>query len=183
MTISLLDERRCRGARWKAAATAAHERNGREASKGRGSRDTRGMKGWRPSAIPKGPKPVRAFCGRILCRTSDRSACLFPRGPGPGPRPRVMTRLMTRGSWLGDPWTVGFPFRAHRLRGRRVGQIRPSVRDLKNGASPSPRSKRQGRTRNEDQGNDAEIRANGQHRRRPWPPSTGEATQEIKKCS
>src|SRR5271165_4432589 len=83
MTISLLDERRCRGARWKAAATAAHERNGREASKGRGSRDTRGMKGWRPSAIPKGPKPVRAFCGRILCRTSDRSACLFPRGPGP----------------------------------------------------------------------------------------------------
>ena len=39
------------------------------------------MKGCRPSACPLGSKPVRAYlCGRNLCRTSDRSACLWP-GP------------------------------------------------------------------------------------------------------
>ena len=140
--------------------------NGREASEGRGSRDTRGMKGWRPSAIPKGSKPVRAFCGRFLAGHRIDRPVFF----------REVTVPV-----LGDPWSVGFPFRAHRLRGRRVGQIRPSVRDLKNGASPSPDLKRQGRTRNEDHETER-THANRERRRRPWPPSRREAAQEIKKA-
>ncbi len=165
LVIPLLDERRCQGARRKAAAFASHERNGREASKGRGSRDTRGMKGWRPSAIPKGPKPVRAFCGRILAGHRIDRPVFFRRSRFPGACPGI------RGPW-------GFPFRAHRLRGRRVGQIRPSVRDLKNGASPSPRLKRQGRTRNEDQGKHTNPMRTGSADAAPWPPSRREAAQK-----
>ena len=63
------------------------------------------MKGWRLSAIPKGSTPDRALSGRILCRTSDRSACLFPRAPGPRPRahdPGIRTR--------GCSWTPGSLF-------------------------------------------------------------------------
>ena len=65
MMIPLLDERRCQVARRKAAACASHGQNGREASKGRGSRDTRGMKGWRPSAIPKARNRFGPFAGEF----------------------------------------------------------------------------------------------------------------------
>ena len=146
------DEKRCQGARRKAAAFASDGQNGREASKGRGSRDTRGMKGWCPSAIPKGPKPVRAFCGRILAgHRIDRP--VFFRD--------------TRGSWSGirGPWGSLFA-----LIGSAAAESDEYARAsaiMKNGASPSPRLKRQGRTRNEGQGNDTETRANGQRRRRP----------------
>jgi hypothetical protein len=51
------------------------------------------MKGWRPSAIPKGSKPVRALLRTNSCRTSDRSACLLSLGP------RAF-----------GPWTPGSPF-------------------------------------------------------------------------
>ena len=102
-------------ARRKAAAFASHGQNGREASKGRGSRDTRGMKGWRPSACPKARNRFELFYGRILCRTSDRSACLFPRVLGP--RPRALDPGITRGSARG-----GFPSSRNEARGRQVGR-------------------------------------------------------------
>jgi hypothetical protein len=158
IVISLLDERRCQAPDGK--RPHAHRMGKTEGKHQKaGVQETlAARKGWRPSACPRLETASGSFCGRILAGHRIDRPVFFPR-------------------------TVGFPFRAHRLRGRRVGQIGPSVRDPKNAASPSLRSKRQGRTRNEDQGNDAEIWANGQHRRRPWPPSTGEAAQEIKKCS
>jgi hypothetical protein len=75
-----------------------NRRNRRDKFKGRVRETLAGMKGWRPSAS-KGPKPVRApFKRANSCRTSDRSACLFPRVLGP------------RAHNPGDPWTPGFPF-------------------------------------------------------------------------
>ena len=76
-----LDERRSHGARRKAAASAS-----RGELKGIGLKAglceiLAGMKGWRPSACPLGSKPVRALIsGGILCRTSDRSPCLYSLG-------------------------------------------------------------------------------------------------------
>ncbi len=74
--------------------------------------------GLAPVRYSQRPETGSGLLRANSCRTSDRSACLFPRDPGPRPP-------------LRDPRTVGFPFRAHRLCGRRVGQIRPSVRDKK----------------------------------------------------
>src|SRR5271165_2693540 len=51
-----------------------------------------------------------------------------------------------------DPWTRGSLFALIGSAAAESGKRRPSVCDLKNGASPSPRSKWQGRTRNEEQG-------------------------------
>ena len=108
LVIPLLDERRCQGARRKAAAFASHEQNRREASKGRGSRDTRGMKGWRPSACPLGSKPVRALCGRILAGHRIDRPVFFREVPVLGP---------------------AFLFRAHRVAAAESDKRRPSVRD------------------------------------------------------
>ena len=69
--------------------------------KGRGREILFGMKGWRPSACPIGPKTGSGLVKRAYsCRTSDRSACLFRGSSVPG--------LMTRGLVL----DAGFPFRA-----------------------------------------------------------------------
>ena len=90
------------------------------------------MKGWRPSAIPKarnrfGPVAGEFYAGHRIDRP-------------------VFIREV---SVPGDPWIVGFPFRAHRLRGRRVGQIRLSVRDHEK--APALHS---GGTENEDRRTD-----------------------------
>src|SRR5689334_17970154 len=59
-----LDERRCQRARQERPPRAA---NRRDKSRRQGLLDTRGMKGWRPSAKSKARKPVRALSsGRIL---------------------------------------------------------------------------------------------------------------------
>ena len=39
--------------------------------------------GLAPVRLSKGPNRFGLFCERISCRTSDRSACLFPRGLSP----------------------------------------------------------------------------------------------------
>ena len=87
--------------------------------KGRGREILFGMKGWRPSACPIGPKTGSGLVKRAYsCRTSDRSACLFRGSSVPG--------LMTRGLVL----DAGFLFALIRLCGRQVGpKPRPSVRD------------------------------------------------------
>ena len=100
-------------ARRKAAAFASHRQKGREASKGRDSRDTRGMKGWRPSACPKARNRFGLFCARILCRISDRSGLSFSKRSGSR-------------AHVPEPWTPGFPFRALAARSRRVGQMAPT---------------------------------------------------------
>ena len=60
--------------------------------------------GLAPVRYSQRPETGSGLLRANSCRTSDRSACLFPRGPGPCPR------LMTRGSWLGirGPWVSLF---------------------------------------------------------------------------
>ncbi len=89
----------------KAAASASKSAQPKGQGSKTGVRETvTGMKGWSPSACPSGSKPVRApFKRANSCRTSDRSACLFPRVLGPrahnpgDPRTRVLL-LAQRGS-------------------------------------------------------------------------------------
>ena len=75
------------------------------------------------------------------------------------------------------------PFsRSTRLRGRQVGRKRrPSVRDHKNGASPSPRSKRPGELEMKTKETTHEPHANGQRRRRPAASFEAGSGAEIKK--
>ena len=81
------------------------------------------------------------------CRTSVRSACLFPRGLDPRSRALSYLGIMARGSV-----DRGVPF--SRSSGPRplsgTNNARASA-ILKTAPAPSPRLKRQGRTRNEDQ--------------------------------
>jgi hypothetical protein len=86
--------------------------------------ETLGMKGWRPSAIAKGSKPGSGFLRTNSCRTSDRSACLFPR---------------VSGSLSVDAGSLFALNQAQRPPGR--AETPPERPRLKNGASPSPRSK------------------------------------------
>ena len=111
--------------------------------------------GLAPVRLSKGPETGSGLLRANSCRTSDRSACLFPQVPVPG--------LMSR-----DPWTPGFPFRAHQApRPPSSDKYARASAIMKNGASPSPRLKRQGGTRNEDQGNDTEPAC---ERAAPTPP-------------
>ena len=128
------------------------------------------MKGWRPSAC-QGSTPDRAFFKRAFsCWTSDRSACLFPRGSAPRPG------LMTRGSM--DP---GFPFsRSIGSAAAESDKRRPSVRDLKNGASPSPRSKRPEELEMKTKATTS--RANGRRRRGPVASFKAGRGARNKKC-
>ena len=123
-----LDEKRFQRARRKAAASPLARANRRDKNSKAGVREKlAGMKGWRPSAWSLGSKPVRALIQAdvILCRTSDRSACLYPRVLGPRAH---------------DPGSVdvGIPLLARtRLRGRQVGRkwrsrvSQDAIRDLK----------------------------------------------------
>jgi hypothetical protein len=71
------------------------------------------MKGWRPSAILKARNRIGPFMKRThSCRTSDRSACLFPWGSrSPGCDPGIGGRhgslrspLEARGRQVGRKW-------------------------------------------------------------------------------
>ena len=127
--IPLLDERRCRRARRKRPHSPRMGKTERKHQKAGIVRHSR-HEGLAPLRCPKARNRFGLFCGRILAGHRIDRPVFFRKVPVPS---------MTRGSV--DPW--GSLFALIRLRGRRVGQIRPSVRDLKNGASPSPRLRRQ----------------------------------------
>ena len=70
------------------------------------------MKGWRPSAIPKGPKPVRALLRANSMPDIGSIGLSFPQDPVPG--------RMSR-----DPRTRGFLFALIGSAAAEVGQITP----------------------------------------------------------
>ena len=88
---------------------------------GRGREILQGMKGWRPSALPRLDAGSGLVKGAYHMPDVGSIGLSFREVPVPGPR---------------------IPFRAHRLATAESDKQRPSVRDLENGASPSPRSKR-----------------------------------------
>jgi hypothetical protein len=114
--------------RWMKGALNAPDESGRIRMsetkglvfEGRGHEILQGMKGWRLSALSIGSKPVRALSQRAYsCRTSDRSACLFPKVPLPRGRRSL--------------------FALNEFRGLQVGLGAPK-RPRSKGASPSSRS-------------------------------------------
>ena len=96
--------------------------------------------GLAPVRLSKGSKPVRAPLRANFLPDIGSIGLSFSR---------------SLGSWSVDPGSL---FALIGSAAARSDGPRPSVRDLKNGASPLPRSKRLRRTRNEDQGNDTENR-------------------------
>jgi hypothetical protein len=118
-----LDERRSRRARQKAAASASHGPTQGIKLRRQAWSDTRGMKGRRPSAIPEGSKPVRALQADVFLPDIGSIGLSLSTGSS-GCNPGIRGRH-------------GSLFRALAARGCQSSKLRPSVHDLKNGASPS----------------------------------------------
>jgi hypothetical protein len=138
-----LDERRCQGARQKAAAFARMSKTEGKHQKAGVVRHSR-HEGLAPVRLSKGSKPVRALLRANSCRTSDRSACLFPQGLG----------LMTRA-----PWTPDSLFAFIGSAAAESDKRRPSVRDHE--TAPALHLLEQaGGTENEDRRNDDKPEAN-----------------------
>ena len=107
-------------ARRKAAASASHGRHEREASRGRDCETFAGMKGWRPSAIPKGSKPVRALLRAKFLLDIGSIGLSFSAGP-----------------WAHGPCGPGSLFALIGSAAARSAQMASERSRSKNGASPS----------------------------------------------
>ena len=117
--IQSLDEKALSRARRKAAAFASDGQNGREAPKGRGSRDTRRHEGLRPSACPKARNRFGPFAGEFLPDIGS-IGLPFPQRPG------------AFASWTRVTFSRSSALRSTgRANGARASAI------MKNGASPS----------------------------------------------
>ena len=170
MMIPSLDEGRSQRARRKAAASASHRRNRREALKGRGCETLLRHEGLAPVRLSiRLETGSGSFAGEFL---PDIGSIVLP---------------YPRGSWspdlrAGDPWTPGFPFRALAARGRQVGQRRARASAIMKRRQPLPLSKRQGRTRNETKETTPKPMRTGGAHAAPWPRLRREGAQEIKKA-
>jgi hypothetical protein len=119
--------------------------------------------GLAPVRLPKVDPGSGFLSGLNSCRTSDRSACLFPRSSGSWPMDARVPFFAQRGSAAA---TVG-------RNGARASAIRK-------GASPSPRSKRPEELEMKTRETTHEPKRRGGADAAPWLPSRREAAHEEK---